>query len=66
MRESPRQNIWRDSETVSEFVETPESLKGIAQDQNAPPLADAFKRLGGRAFGVGGLPGLHSDTHYPF
>src|SRR5258708_24867208 len=65
MCEPPRQDIGRDSEAVLELVETRESLKGVAQDQNTPPLADAFKRFGGRAFGVGGFLGVHFDTYYP-
>ncbi|ENN87107.1 hypothetical protein RHSP_67465 [Rhizobium freirei PRF 81] len=60
--EPPRQDVRRDAEAFLEFIEPAQPLKRIAQDQNAPPVADAFERSGGGAFEGTEAGSLHGDA----
>jgi hypothetical protein len=47
--QAPRQHIGRDLEARQELVEARETVKGVAQDEHAPPFADSIERPGDRA-----------------
>ena len=44
--EAPRQNVRRDVEALLKLVEARQPEEGVAQDQNAPPLADPVRDCG--------------------
>jgi len=48
--EPPSQYAGSDAEALLEFIETPQAIECIAQDQDRPPLADAFEAAGDPAF----------------
>ena len=56
----PRQHIRRDAEAALELVEAGEALQRIAQDQDAPPLANGLDGTGAGTFGERDEPGLHA------
>ncbi len=47
-----RQDVGRNAEALMELVEASQSVQGIAQDQDAPPLAHALQAAGDRALHV--------------
>src|SRR5579883_3601405 len=47
--EPPRQDVGRDVEALLELVEARQALEGVAQNQDAPPFADALEAAGDRA-----------------
>jgi NAD(P)H-dependent FMN reductase len=51
MLQSPRQNVRGNSEVFLEFIEFAQPLEGVSQDQDAPPVTDAFQRSGCGTFG---------------
>jgi hypothetical protein len=46
--EAPRQHVGSDAEALLELVEACEAVQGVAQDQHAPPFADALQAAGDR------------------
>ena len=58
-----RQHVGGDVQTLLEFVETGQSVEGVAQDQDAPPFAHPFQAAGDRALHVAETLALHD--RYP-
>src|SRR5579864_7246016 len=53
------QDVRRDAETLLELVEAREAAECVAQDQDAPPFADALQAAGDRASHVSEAFALH-------
>jgi hypothetical protein len=47
--EPPGQHVGSDAEALLEFVEAPQPVQGVAQDEDAPPLAHMLEAAGDRA-----------------
>ena len=64
-RQSSCEHIGRDAQTLQELVEARLAGKGIAQDQDAPPLADLFEAPGDGAHHMGKALVLHAANDTP-
>src|SRR6202022_1703428 len=53
------QDIRGDAEALLKLVEPPQAIKGIAKDQDRPPLADTVEAAGDRALHIAKAFALH-------
>ncbi len=60
-RKAPRQHVGRDAQALLELVEARQPVQGIAEDENAPPLADPFQAAGDRALHFAEAFALHGS-----
>ena len=47
--EPPRQHVGGDVEAFLKFIEAPQAVQGVPQDEDAPPFADPLQAAGDRA-----------------
>ena len=62
--EPARQHVGRNAEALLEFVESGEAGEGVAQDEDAPPLADALKAARDRAIHLGEAGMAHGQVTF--
>src|SRR5437773_559823 len=60
--EPARQHVGGDAQALLEFIETGHSVEGVAQDQDAPPLANPFQAAGDGAWHVDETLALHDGN----
>ena len=57
--EPPRQHVGGDAEALLELIEARQAVQGVAQDEDAPPLAHPLEAAGDRARHVVEALALH-------